>query len=49
MIFAYDSEQLEIKRTVEAICSKFDLDYWRKCDAEELFPEEFFQQMAEGA
>jgi len=48
MDFSYNSEQQEIKRTVEAICSKFDLDYWRKCDSEELFPEEFFQQMVAG-
>lgn len=48
MEFKFSSEQLEIKRSVESICAKYDLDYWRKCDTEESFPEAFFQDMVHG-
>ena len=45
MDFNFTPEQLEIKRSVEAICARYDLQYWARCDAEEAFPEAFFQDM----
>ena len=45
MDFSLSAEQLEIKRSVEAICANYDLNYWSKCDSEERFPEAFFQDM----
>ena len=45
MDFSFNPEQLEIKRSVEAICANYDLDYWARCDSEERFPEAFFQDM----
>lgn len=48
MDFSLTPEQLEIKRSVEAICGNFDLEYWRRCDAGEEFPEEFFRAMVAG-
>jgi acyl-CoA dehydrogenase len=45
MDFAYSAEQLEIRRSVESICARYDLAYWAKCDSEEQFPEAFFQDM----
>lgn len=45
MDFDFSEDQIAIRRTVEAICAKFDMDYWAQCDADETFPEAFFQQM----
>jgi hypothetical protein len=49
MNFSLSTEQLEIRRSVEAICAHYDLAYWPKCDSEETFPEAFFQDMVAGA
>jgi acyl-CoA dehydrogenase len=46
--FSLSPEQLEIKRSVESICARYDLGYWSKCDSEETFPEAFFQDMVAG-
>ena len=45
MDFSLSPEQSEIKRSVESICANYDLKYWAQKDAEESFPEEFFQDM----
>ena len=45
MDFSPSPEQLDIKRSVEAICAGYDLAYWDRCDAEEAFPEAFFQDL----
>ncbi len=48
MEFSLSPEQSEIKRSVEAICSNYDLNYWGNLDREEQFPEAFFQDMMKG-
>ena len=48
MDFSLSPEQTEIQRSVEAICSRYDLNYWAQRDAEESFPEAFFKDMLEG-
>jgi acyl-CoA dehydrogenase len=48
MDFDFSDEQIAIRRTVDAICARYGLDYWARCDAEEIFPEEFFKEMVEG-
>ena len=46
MDFTLSPEQFEIKRSVEAICANYDLNYWARCDTDETFPEAFFQDLA---
>ena len=41
MDFELDAAQQEIVSAVDALCARFDADYWRRCDAEARFPEEF--------
>jgi acyl-CoA dehydrogenase len=45
MDFRFTPEQLEIRRSVENICAKYDMGYWARLDADEEFPEAFFQDM----
>ena len=45
MDFDLSPEQDEIIAAVQAICGRYGLDYWARCDQEEIFPEEFFQDM----
>ncbi len=43
------SEDLDaIREGVEAVCARFDDEYWNRCDAEGTFPREFHSAMAEG-
>lgn len=43
------SDDLEaIREGVAAVCSRFDDEYWRRCDDEGTFPREFHSAMAEG-
>lgn len=37
-----DVPHAEIRRAVEKVCARFDLDYWRQCDEAARFPAEFF-------
>jgi len=37
----------EIRAAVRKVMQRFDLEYWRKVDAERAFPREFFETMAE--
>ncbi|MGE4239396.1 acyl-CoA dehydrogenase family protein [Ramlibacter sp.] len=48
MDFSLTPEQIDIQRSVESICARYDLNYWAQRDAEESFPEEFFQDMVKG-
>ena len=44
----YTQDQLDIRRAVEAICAKYDANYWLACDTEERFPEAFYRDMVAG-
>lgn len=48
MDFADDEDHLAIAEAIRALCSRFDDDYWARCEAEHRFPWEFYARMAEG-
>lgn len=37
----------DLRQAVQALCSRFDLSYWERCDAEHRFPREFYDAFAE--
>lgn len=47
MDFSYSSTQLEIAQAVRGLCERFPADYWRRCDAELAYPDDFVQAMTE--
>jgi acyl-CoA dehydrogenase len=48
MDFALNGEQKELRDAIGKVCAKFDLAYWRDCDANERYPEEFYREMVKG-
>ena len=48
MDFALNDEQKELRDAIGKVCAKFDLAYWRDCDANERYPEEFYREMVKG-
>jgi len=47
MDFEFTSTHKEIRNGVRELCSKFDVEYWRKCDEAHVYPEAFVNAMAE--
>ena len=47
MDFEFTLTHKEIRNGVRELCSKFDLDYWRKCDDAHVYPEAFVKAMSE--
>ncbi|MGD0072888.1 MAG: acyl-CoA dehydrogenase family protein [Candidatus Binataceae bacterium] len=47
MDFEFSSTHKEIRNGVRELCSKFDLEYWRKCDEAHVYPEAFVDAMSE--
>ncbi|MCS7295142.1 MAG: acyl-CoA dehydrogenase family protein [Chloroflexota bacterium] len=47
MDFDLTPEQQAIREQARALAAKFDDAYWRRCDAEQRFPWEFYQAFAE--
>src|SRR6202022_317781 len=47
MDFSLTMDQLAIVDSVVALCANFDLDYWRRRDAEGGFPHDFHAAIAE--
>lgn len=47
MDFAYTDTQEEIRSAVRKLCAAFGPDYWRRCDEEGAYPEDFVQAMTE--
>ncbi len=37
----------DIRASVRALCDRFGPDYWRRCDAERAYPDEFVRAMSE--
>lgn len=48
MDFTEEEDHLLIRESVRAVCSNFPDHYWRECDANHVFPWEFYEVMAEG-
>jgi acyl-CoA dehydrogenase len=47
MNFSYSPTQVEIAEAVRGLCARYPTEYWRRCDAEEAYPEEFVKAMTE--
>ena len=47
MDFEYSPLQQEIRTSVQALCARFDAAYWRACDRERSYPEDFVRAMSE--
>lgn len=47
MDFEFTELQNDIRRSVRELCAQFPLDYWRKCDEERKYPEEFVRALTE--
>jgi acyl-CoA dehydrogenase len=46
MDFADTALHDDIRASVRQLCARFDLDYWRRCDEERAYPEEFVRAMS---
>ena len=47
MDFSYSETQIEIAAAVRGLCARFPAEYWRQCDAEQAYPDEFVGAMTE--
>jgi acyl-CoA dehydrogenase len=47
MDFNYTDTQIEIRAAVAKLCADFGPDYWKKCDEEKAYPEEFVRAMTD--
>jgi acyl-CoA dehydrogenase len=45
--FAYSDTQKEIREAVRGLCARFPAEYWRRCDAQRAYPDEFVRAMTE--
>lgn len=48
MDFDLSPQQEELLAGVRDLTGRFDLDYWRRCDAAHAFPEEFWEALTRG-
>src|SRR3954470_11309238 len=48
MDFTVDGDHEAIREGVRRVCSDFDDEYWRRCDADHEFPWDFYRAMADG-
>src|SRR6266436_3420477 len=47
MDFELSDSQREIRAAVAALCARFGNDYWRSCDENTAYPDEFVSAMSE--
>ena len=47
MDFELSDSQKEIRDAVAALCARFGNEYWRRCDTENSYPEEFVRTLSE--
>nr|WP_055502502.1 acyl-CoA dehydrogenase family protein [Nonomuraea pusilla] len=48
MDFTLPESAEAVRRGVGAICSRYDLDYWQRCEADKRWPEEVWEELAKG-
>ncbi|GGO63680.1 acyl-CoA dehydrogenase family protein [Nonomuraea cavernae] len=48
MDFTLTESALAVQRGVGDICSRYDLDYWQRCEADKRWPEEVWADLAKG-
>src|SRR5277367_7046832 len=47
MDFEFSSAQREIREAVSSLCARFGDEYWRQCDEQSSYPEEFVRTLSE--
>ena len=48
MSYELNSEQEQIRQAVREVCADFPVEYWRKLDLEQGYPEEFVKTLTDG-
>ncbi|MEV1243141.1 acyl-CoA dehydrogenase family protein [Nonomuraea sp. NPDC049750] len=48
MDFTLPESALAVQRGIGDICSRYDLDYWQRCEADKRWPEEVWAELAKG-
>lgn len=48
MDFSLPDSALAVQRGIGDICSRYDLDYWQRCEADKRWPEEVWAELAKG-
>ncbi|MEU4222877.1 acyl-CoA dehydrogenase family protein [Nonomuraea sp. NPDC026600] len=48
MDFTLPDSALAVQRGIGDICSRYDLDYWQRCEADKRWPEEVWAELAKG-
>src|SRR6202022_832027 len=47
MDFEFSNSQREIREAVSKLCARFGDEYWRECDEQSAYPEEFVKTLSE--
>ncbi|TMR98548.1 acyl-CoA dehydrogenase family protein [Nonomuraea basaltis] len=48
MDFTLPDTALAVQAGIAGICSRYDLDYWQRCESDKRWPEEVWQELAKG-
>ncbi|MGW0481670.1 acyl-CoA dehydrogenase family protein [Nonomuraea sp. NPDC003214] len=48
MNFTLPESALAVRSGVAAICSRYDLDYWQRCESDKRWPQEVWDELAKG-
>ncbi|WP_219462125.1 acyl-CoA dehydrogenase family protein [Nonomuraea rhizosphaerae] len=48
MDFTLPESALAVQRGIADICSRYDLDYWQRCESDKRWPEEVWAELAKG-
>ncbi|MFC4587776.1 acyl-CoA dehydrogenase family protein [Sphaerisporangium corydalis] len=48
MDFTLPESALDVRRGIGDICSRYDMDYWQRCESEKRWPEEVWAELAKG-
>ncbi|MEU8269080.1 acyl-CoA dehydrogenase family protein [Sphaerisporangium sp. NPDC049002] len=48
MDFTLPESARDVQRGVADICSRYDMDYWQRCEADKRWPEEVWSELAKG-
>lgn len=48
MDFTLPESALAVRSGVAAICSRYDLDYWQRCESDKRWPQEVWDELAKG-
>ncbi|GAA0427528.1 acyl-CoA dehydrogenase [Acrocarpospora corrugata] len=48
MDFTLPESAQAVQRGIAAVCARYDMDYWQRCEAEKRWPEEVWAELAKG-